>query len=145
MAYQLPVFNIAVNIWRYGVSVLDPPDVVAAANFNVGRRISGGDYYTESSPRQWYATSWLLVPMGTDIRGDMPGLDNGDTVEIAAGSGLFYHVFWSDRSALNFPNEHMAAVVVQLSAPPPWPPAGTVLMEDGTGALMEDGSYIEME
>jgi hypothetical protein len=146
MAFRLPVFNTPVRIWRATTPVTDPPDVTTLGNFNVGRRISGGDYWTQSIPKQWYCTMWLLLPMGTNILGDGTTNDQGDTVEVPAGSGRFYHCFFADRSALGFANEHVAAILAQLSSgPPPPPPGGDMLMEDGTDMLMEDGTVMLLE
>jgi hypothetical protein len=145
MAYRLPTFNVTINLWRFGVAVADPPSNSPVTNFNVGRRIGGGDYFTDPPPRAWYATSWLLLPKNTVIVGDIAGRDQGDTAEIPAGSGTYYHVFWADRSALGFPNEHMAAIVAQVVSPVPHPPAGALLDEAGDAMLDEAGVALEEE
>ena len=145
MAYRLPTFNTEVYIWRYDSDVSNPPDVIAIANFCIGRRISGGDYWTTSTPRDWYCTSWLLLPPGTDIRGDVGGEDQGDTAEIPAGSGRYYHVFFSDVSAMGFDNEHMAAIVARIPGSPTPPDLGEILLEDDTALLLEDDTAYLLE
>ena len=143
MSFRLPNFNSLVKGWRHGNPTTNPADWTAYGNFNIGRRISGGDYWTDPIPKDWYPTCWLLLPYGTPIYGDAEYMDQGDTVEVPAGTGIFYTVYSAERSALGFPNEHVAAMVRRIPIAPPGP--AHLLLEDTTDLLLEDSTLILME
>jgi len=148
MGYKLPTFNITVNVWRSTNPVTNPPDANPIANFAQGRRTLGGNFESPTSPREFYASSYLLLPKGTIIKGDTDTLDDsGDTVEIAAGDLLYYHVLHQERVALGFDNEHVVAVVAKRGALVPPPPAGDFIeLEDDSGdVLLESGDKILLE
>jgi hypothetical protein len=143
VAYRLPTFNLIVNIWRNASSYLAPPDVVAAANFNVGKRVGHlleGEVVPGFGP---FGYEWLLLPIGTDIRGTVSSADFattqlGDWVEIPAASGIFYACAWADRSALGFPNEHVSATVYRILGTPPVP--AVALTDESSADLEEEAS-----
>lgn len=144
MAYRLPTFNVVVNVWHDGHFVTDVPDLTPLANFNVGKRI-GRMLEGEVLPTPWvYGYGWLLTPIGTSIVGDRIDGIFGDCIEVPAGSGLYYHCVWSERSALGFPNEHVVSLLYQIPPLLP-PPADHLLLEDGTDLLLEDGTPILLE
>lgn len=144
MAYRLPVFNVRVNVWHDGHFVTDPADLTPFANFNVGRRIGQmmeGEVIPGPGP---FGYMWLLTPIGTAIVGDRLDTVVGDCVEVPQGSGLYYHVAFSERSALGFPNEHVASLLYQIPALLP-PVLDHILLEDGTDLLLEDGTFFLLE
>ncbi len=152
MPYKLPTFNIEVGIWRNATSRDDPPDVTINACFAQGRREFGGNFSSPTSTHAWYATSYLLLPMGTNIIGDSDtDDDSGDVVEIPLGSTWFYKVLHQERVGLSFDNEHMVAVVSKkgfgFGGGGGGGGAGEhgILMEDSGFVLLESGDNISME
>lgn len=146
MAYLVPTFNITVNVWRAATPTTDPPDLSPLANFAQGRRVFGGNYESPTSPRAVYATSYLLLPIGTVLVGDTDTTDDsGDTIEVAAGDGIYYHCLHQERVALGFANEHVVAIVAKRAAAAP-PGGGFIELEDSSGfVLMEGSGYIMLE
>ncbi len=125
MAFVVPTFNLACNIWRQGNDVqANPADVTAVCNLTNGR--SGGSlvqgFSGTSAPLILAAgtrltqTLSLLLPKLTDIRGNQAGAANlGDCVEVPAGSGRFYLVLFVDDVGKGFANEHREAVIIQAT------------------------------
>lgn len=126
MAFTLPQFPLAVNIWRAtsDIGAGDPPDVIADANLVFPKRA------VAFQPTQWdgltVVANWmtdipcmsLLLPSGTDIRyGWNPGASDPDIVEIPAASGRAYIVLYVDTVAMGFANEHLHALVVRATGP----------------------------
>jgi hypothetical protein len=141
----LPTFNLLCNIFRFGHPVFGPVDNVCFGNLTPNRRASR-DVPKLSPPSPWYPGMTLLVPYGTDIRGESDTGGFPDTIEVPAGSSRFYVVQFADYVALGFPNQHMFAVLQQKSPFPPGPPApGDLLLEDGTDLLLEDGTAYLLE
>jgi hypothetical protein len=116
MAFRLPTFNVAVNIWRFGNATTNPPDVVTTGNLAIGRRVGVLLAYTSTSVTE-PGGAWLLLPANTDIR-DNKAPAGADTCEVPAGTGRFYSVVWVEDLGLGFFNEHRFAEVVGLG---PWP------------------------
>ena len=144
MSYRLPVFNLRVNVWHDGHYVTDPPDLTPVANFNLGRRVGQmqeGEVIPGPGP---FGYVWLLTPMGTAIIGDRLAAVVGDCVEVPQGSGIYYHVAFSERSALGFPNEHVSSIMYQIPALLP-PPPDNLALEDDTDLLLEDGTLLLLE
>lgn len=114
MPYQLPVFNVSVNIWR-GPQTPPPigdPDLVPVGNLALGKRVTLE--YPTGTP-----VMYLLLPANTDIRSNVRG-GSPDFVEAPAGSGRYYNVLWVDNAGTGFPNEHVVAILQQAA---PWGPA----------------------
>lgn len=137
MAFTLPTFNLAVNIWRNANPTTNPPDVVAIGNLAYGERNSV-PYAVTTSNTTVYGGMWLLIPTGTDIRDNKDPV-GPDTVEVPAGTGRFYDVVWVDDAGAGFPNQHRFALLISAGpwpvpfpspAPPP-PPASVVPIQDG--------------
>lgn len=142
--YRLPTFNTSVNVWHNGTLVTDPPDVVFTGNFAWDRR-EHADGLDPAHPEQYTPFMTLLCPTGTDIRGYVDNAAAADTVEIPAASGRYYTVHYVDYIGLGFANEHLGAEVYMIPSPVP-PPAGpSILEEDGTDVLLEDGSLMLLE
>jgi len=117
MPYRVPVFNLTVNVWRQGVPVTDPPDLVIQGNLTPQRRRFAQYWF---SPDPLVAPTWsiyLLVPKLTDLR-DQYHTGGGDSVEIPAGSQRFYTIVFVEDVAKGFPNEYRFAVLAET---PPWP------------------------
>jgi len=117
MAYVLPTFNLSVHIWRNGNAVTNPPDVIALGNLTPGRRVFSGDGATVPTSL-WYPIMFLLLPVGTDIRGELDTGGAMDTVEVPAGTGRYYAVQFTDDIGKGFANEHRFAILNQVG---PWP------------------------
>jgi hypothetical protein len=116
MAFTVPAMPLAVNIWRHGTGVTNPPDVVTVGNLTPGTR----DAHTETTPP---ALMFLLLPARTDIRA-LLSAGSQDFVEVPAGTGRHYIVFFVDDVARGFANEYRRAELKQdLSATCglPWP------------------------
>ena len=122
MAFALPSFNLAVNIWHNGGVVnVDPPDVVTVGNLTPGRRVmlppqssaqtvSGGHAFYYPPPME------LLLPKGVDIRMPTQTIPDGDVVEVPAGSGRYYGVVGVDDIGKGFLNEHRYAILLHVTA-----------------------------
>jgi len=126
LPFQLPDFNITVNIWRAANPTTNPPDVVSPAQFYLNARIVLTIGFTGAG--EVIINSELRVPKGTDLQLD-------DVVEIDAGSGLFYTVIFADRVHFGFPNEYFMGVVSKGGSPVP--PAGTAILMEGGDASSE--------
>jgi hypothetical protein len=144
MGFSLPQFPLTVNVWRFGNATTNPPDVVTQANLVAGRRSADGDSVQVPAVASPIIPEWILVPWGTDIRGDIDTSGTPDTVEVASGDGKFYTVHYVQRVAYGFSNQHLrATLTLQNSLAPP--SAGELLLEDGTDYLLEDGTLILLE
>lgn len=111
MAYRLPVFNLAVNIWTWNLPPpVNPPRVITIGNLAVGKRISNADAFLAN-----FVKAWLLLPAFTDVRSAYIGLlfAGPDLVEVPGGSGRFYTVDHVDDFGKGFANEHRFAVLMQ--------------------------------
>lgn len=136
MAFTVPVFNLAVNLWR-------PPNAPPAVPTSV---FAGQLYFptrgmldiTPGDNALWNPPIYLRCPIGTDVRVN-------DVVEIAAGDGWIYKVRWVDRMHRGFPNEYVGAVLEHVTAGPPPPGGGFVLLEGGDFVLEEGGGKIVLE
>lgn len=137
--YSQPVYNITVNLWRFGTPTSDPPDDTPIANFAWGKRVNFHDGATYPT-QDWTPTMTLLVPTGENIRGDVNTDGEPDTAEIPAGSGRFYEVLYVDFIGCGFPNEHLGAVVrmVRGMGPPP-PPSEDALTDEAGDELVTEG------
>lgn len=139
MPYTLPAFNITINLWRFGNATTDPPDLIPNANFAWGKRINFHDGATYPT-QDWTPTMTLLLPTGTDIRGDVNTDGAPDQAEIPAGSGRFYEVLYVDFIGCGFPNEHLGAVVRMNRGMTPSPPVPEDALVTETGdTLVTDG------
>lgn len=138
MAFTLPVFNLSVNIWRFGNPTSNPPDVRTVGNLAYGERTSV-PYAVTTSNTTVYGGMWLLTPPGTDIRDDKAPA-GADTVEVPAGTGRFYEVVWVDDAGSGFPNEHRFALIISTAPwpvpfPSPTPPGPTPPVPVSSGAI----------
>jgi hypothetical protein len=121
MSFVVPAMPLLCNIWR--AAAIPPaglPDVTSQCNLAWGRRVnvpSTGGTTLVGVPLM---TMQLLLPAGTDIRGD-PGVTNADVVEVPAGSGRYYTVAFVDDLGKGFANEHRGAILVQDKATWPHP------------------------
>lgn len=148
--YMLPTWIVPVSIWHFGHPTSGAPDVEAVGNFTQGKRVFSGDGFTTSTPSQWFPVSFLLLPNGTDIRGEAGAAAGPDTVECPTGSGRYYSCQFADYVALGFPNQHIQAILTQITPMPDFPPVpppvgGHILIEDGSDMLLEDGTLIILE
>lgn len=116
MAYRPPAFNIRVNIWRFGNSTSNPPDLVSSGNLAYGRRAAIPSEYG-ANPVTDAGLMFLLLPYGTDVR-DSYTASGYDTVEVPAGTGRLYAVSWVDDAGKGFANEHRVAAINKIGV---WP------------------------
>jgi hypothetical protein len=117
MAFNVPTFNLTVNVFRAGNPPPGIPDLVSPCNLAFGRRVSSyqGVIAVPNEP-----VMSLLLPPGTDVRG--PAAAAPDVaVEVPAGSGRYYTVLGLDDSGKGFPNEHRVAIIAWTSAFGNWP------------------------
>jgi len=114
MAFQLPNFNILVNIWSYSGGLPSGPPRVsdAPANLAWGKRVSTMSTGGTSSIGVIVSTMTLLLESTTDIRG-VNATTNSDWVEVPSGSGRFYRVWYADYIGYGFPNQHKGAILYQ--------------------------------
>lgn len=141
--YVLPTFNLIANIWRFGNPTTNPPDLQPVCNLAWGRRVFTGDLAVNPSSDS-PPTITLLLPMGSNVFGDVNTGGSPDTAEVPQGSGWFYTVVYVDRIGCGFANEHLGAIL-SLKAPSPPPGTPAILMESSGYVLMEDGSHILLE
>jgi len=106
MTIPAPAFNLTINIWHFGSDTTNPPDEVVTGNLAWGKRTDSAGSTDDFRPMMV-----LLVPWGTDIRGDWNTDGLPDTVEVADGDGWWYEVLYVDRAGHSFPNQHMNAVI----------------------------------
>jgi len=120
MAFTLPVFNIAVNFWRFTSLVTSPPDYTAMGNLVFPRRVTPGDANYDPNVNGARPNMSLLLPAGTPVMG---AIDTGspDTCEAPAGSGRYYLVHYADNVATSFANAHVCALLTRCQGMPPGP------------------------
>lgn len=141
MAFVLPTFNLAVNIWRHGNPTTNPADVTAMGNLALGRR-AGLDV-----PIQFYGSTprglmWLLLPKSTDVR-DGKAATGEDTVEVPATSKRYYTVKWVDDIGAGFQNEHRFAMIDANSGwPQPFPNGSGPYPPPPGGLAIEIGNNV---
>jgi hypothetical protein len=117
MAYRVPTFNLALNIWRFANFPGHPPDVVTVGNLSMGRRVVG----TETSSFLPRIAPFVLLPKLTDVRCALKG-GNSDFLEIPAGSGRYYSAEDVDDVAKGFPNEYRLCIMISSQVwPTPYP------------------------
>lgn len=105
--YQLPNFNLDVNLWRVPATVEDPPTLQFKANLSRGSRIFQIPVYANGL-NSLTSQMILLCPKLTDIR-PSDTEEWRDVVEVPAGSGRYYGVAAVDDTAKGFPNEYRHA------------------------------------
>lgn len=120
MAYVQPDYNILANLFSVALPSSLSFRTQTVCNLALGRRVNfpvGAG--VGSSFGGFYMT--LLVPPLTDIRDGMcaPG-NNGDVVEVPAGSGRWYTCLGVDDVGKGFTNEHRAAALGKIGAYGQW-------------------------
>jgi hypothetical protein len=123
MAYSLPTFNLAINIWRNGNRPPGPlPDVTTTGNLAAGRRSAPLIVYVGISPPLPIVNQQvvqLLLPALTDVQ-DVDSAAGPDWIEVPAGTGNFYQVARVYDAGRGFANEHRVALISRV-APVPTP------------------------
>jgi len=110
MAFTLPIFNLAADVWTAGhTPAADPPDVLALPTqlYLTSRGLLD---ITPGSVNLWVPPVFLRVPIGiyTPVRGDI--------AEVVPGSADFYKVRWTQSTHRGFPNEYLSVLVEQCDA-----------------------------
>jgi hypothetical protein len=116
MAFRIPSMPLSANVWRQGLSVLDPPSLVTVCNLSIGRRVLASTGIPSDLDTDTVVVT-LLLPALTDVR-DGVSPPGADTVEVPAGSLRYYVVKQVDDVGKGFPNEFRFAVISKLA---PWP------------------------
>jgi hypothetical protein len=118
MAFSLPTFNLAVNVWNDPNFPPFPPSFSTVGNLAYGRRVNAG-LAGNTGPGGTAIT--LLLPAGTDVRSQVQGLTAVSVVEVPAFSHRYYQVRQVDDAGKGFPNEHRVAVLLQTNDYGDWP------------------------
>jgi len=129
MAIPLPAFNLSINLWHFGSDTINPPDAVITGNLAWGKRTDSAGSTDDFRPMMV-----LLVPWGTDIRGEWNTDGLPDTVEVAAGEGWWYEVLYVDRAGHSFANQHINVVIRMYRGNVP-PAPGVAPVEGGDTCL----------
>lgn len=111
MPFVIPQMPLEVHIWRTTpIPPTDPPDVICMGNLAWGKRVGVPSTGGTGTLGVVLMTMTLLVPKGTDIRGDAEGI-TPDIVECPAGSGRYYVCYFVDDLGKGFLNEHRGAIL----------------------------------
>jgi hypothetical protein len=115
LAFTLPEFNVSVGLWR-GPWLSKVAVAVIDANVSLGRRVIQ-QFQDLDIAQSVIGTpqTLLLMPASTDVRSRIAAPAN-DLFEIPNGSGRWYEVNSVEVVAMGFANEHVVAVVTQVSA-----------------------------
>lgn len=118
MAFTLPTLNLRCNVWHNQLSPIagrppGVPDIADAPCALAGRHLDA---------RQ--ALTVLMMPKGTDLRALGPSPPGWDIVEVPAGTGRLYVVYYVIDVGCGFPNEYRSAEIDALYTlwPLPYPP-----------------------
>lgn len=117
MPFNVPTFNMMVNIWRNAAPPPALPAVVSQANLAFGRRVSSSQGIQDPAGEPYMK---LLLPPHTDVQSSKCGAGN-DYIEAPAGTGRYYIVIGVDDIGKGFSNEHRAVVMVATTALGAWP------------------------
>lgn len=113
MAFQIPTFNLSVNIFSgpFNSHVLR---LTVMGNLSLGRRVQQqATDFVFPQPMAPGLQMDLLLPAGTDIRDSFQGFPN-DLFEVPAGSGRWYGLLGFDDVGKGFPNEYRLAVIAKI-------------------------------
>jgi len=114
MAFQVPSFNIAADVWHPpNAPPAVPDDTVDCQLRAAGKQSTGQDSNQQGWPFLWA----LLVAAGTDLRDVFNG-GGQDTIECPPGTGRFYKVELVDDVARGFTNEYRIAFIRKTGT---WP------------------------
>jgi len=117
MAYSLPTFNLACNVWHNG-GAIPPTGGPDEALLPCQLRYPGkGVGEIIPNPGSWQSGWKLLVPKGSDIR-DPYNASGRDTVECPAGSNRYYITVTVDDVGRGFANEYRMAFLMKAGT---WP------------------------
>lgn len=114
MAFQVPNFNLTVEVWT-GPYLGKVSRGTSPANLAWGKRVQYA-YQEIFTPEETPASvaMLLLFPAGSDVR-SLVSSGMGDVIEVPQGSGRWYGVVSVDDIGKGFANEHRAAVINQIS------------------------------
>lgn len=114
MSYQVPTFNLVVNVWRFPVVPPAGHSFQLTGNLAYSRRVHPipGDASASGMA--------LLLPAGSDIRSPVVVI-GPDVVEAPAGTGRYYSVLSVDDIGKGFSNEHRCAVLIPITTYGRWP------------------------
>ncbi len=112
MAFNLPDFNISVDIYDRTSPPPAPPRLSVMGNLAFSKRVSSQS--AEWPLDEFMVLMFLLLPQGTDVRDDSgfgASTANSDYVVAPAGSGRVYVVCSVDDIGKGFANEHRCAIL----------------------------------
>ena len=106
---DMPAFPLIANIFTYGSTMATPPRVIVACalhpvvkgNITV---LAGG---ATSNAHLYSHSVGVWFPAGTDVRDSFSGpiILHYDTIEVPAGSGRYYEVYYADDANKEQVNE----------------------------------------
>lgn len=122
MAFRVPTFNLAVNIWNVLVALppVPAPDVITVGQL-AWDSVGGRMFLPRAAATRPTHSLALRLPFGTDVRYATMTGGVDSTVEVPAGSGRYYVVYVVDDVAKGFANEYRVAMVSPVAAPSPLP------------------------
>ena len=116
MPFLLPNFNLHVNDWYVSSNYTDVPSTTALGNLSTSRRTNIATFYDPADSVNDSQGQWLLTPAGSEFGSVTLNYVDPDVVEVPAGSGLIYLVLDTLYVGRGFPNEHVASLLVPLTA-----------------------------
>ena len=116
MAYSLPSFNLSVNDWYISNDYTDFPSTTVMGNLSSARRTNIATFYDPADSVDDAQGQWLLTPKGSEFGSVTLNYVDPDVVEVPSGSGLIYLVIDTLYVARGFPNEHVANLLIPLTA-----------------------------
>lgn len=123
MAYVLPNFNLTCNVWSgFDPSAPSPPVgpprlAAIPCALVLGRRVNVASTGGTGAPGIPLQAMNVLFPALTDVRGPQD-VTAADALEVPAGSGRFYGVYFVDDIGKGYTNEHRTASA--LAIPNSW-------------------------
>ncbi len=116
MAFILPTFNLAVDVYTGPFIGHGAPRLSVMGNLAYSKRVTEG-VVSGLIPSDAIAQVpvKLLLPVGTDVRdASVANPPNSDLVQVPAGSGRWYYVANVDDIGKGFANEHRCAIIFKI-------------------------------
>jgi len=114
MAFTVPTFNLAVDIWS-GPWLTASLRISTMGNLAFGRRVQ--QQFQDFEVPQVEGASLqmgLLLPAGTDLHDGFQGFPS-DVIEVPSGSGRWYGLVAYDDVGKGFSNEYRFALITKIA------------------------------